>query len=159
MQIGGKTPGSENDARSDFDQRPRPQPDLMSGDQIGRDGGERHRQIFDPLVAHVFLHLGHQPPAADQAAAAHAQIQIADDLHAAEIAGPLLQRIQMTRQIAAADQGADRCAGDDIRLYAQPFKSAQDADMSPPTGDTGSKRQADAGTGSDQTGFVGHANT
>ena len=47
----------------------------------------------------------------------------------------------------------------DIRLDAQLFESAYDADMSPPTGDTGSKRQADAGAGSDQTGFVGHANT
>jgi hypothetical protein len=65
----------------------------------------------------------------------------------------------LTRQISAADQSADRRPSDDIRFYAKTFESTQDADMSPPTGDTGSKRQADAGTGSNQTGFVGHSNT
>ena len=65
----------------------------------------------------------------------------------------------MTGQIASADQGADRRAGYDIGFDAQLLERPQDADMGPTTGDAGTERQADAGTGSDQTGFVGHGRT
>ena len=81
--------------------------------------------------------------AVDQARAGEIEVEEAQHLAAGQVARELLQGIELAGHVAAADDGADRRAGDDVGIDAGLVEGAQDADVRPSAGGTAAKRQTD----------------
>ena len=90
------------------------------------------------LVEHVA-----QALAGDQAGAREIEVEEAQHLAPRQIAGELLQRVELAGDVAAADHGADRGAGDDVGMDAGLVQRPQDADVRPPAGGAAAQRQTD----------------
>ncbi len=95
-------------------QRAARQPDFVAGADFGRDRGKTHRQVLDQCRADGFMQLARQPPAADEAGAAEAHVEIADDAPHGQRARPGLQRLELVGDVTAADQSAHRRADHDV---------------------------------------------
>ena len=91
----------------------------MSAADLGRDSGELDRQILDPKVAERGLEPRPKPLAADEAAAGEREVQEAKHPAAGQGTGEGLEHIEPAGRVAAADQGADRRADNDVELQAQ----------------------------------------
>jgi hypothetical protein len=120
----------------------------VAGADFCRDADKGFFQILERDPAHMLLHARRQPHAAEQAAAAQMQVEQSENTALREAAGEFFQFVQLAGQIAAADQGADRGAGDHVDLDAGFVERAQDADMGPAAGRAAAERQSDAGLGS-----------
>ena len=72
-----------------------------------------------------------QLQAAEQAVAAKIEVEQAEDATLGQAAGEFLELVELAGQIAAADQRADRGAGDHADLDAGFVERAQHADMCP----------------------------
>jgi hypothetical protein len=103
----------------------------VPGVDLRRDGDERAVEVLDVQAFQMLLHALRQPHAAEQAAAADRQIEQAGDTAHGQAAGKILQFVQLAGEIAAADQRADRGAGDHADLDARFVERAQHTDMRP----------------------------
>src|SRR5262245_61430818 len=104
----------------------------MSGADLGCDADEGPDEILESQPFHVLLHALCQAHAAEQTIAAKVDVEKAEDTAFREAPRELFQGIELAGKIAAADQGADGCAGDHIDLDAGFVDGAQYANM-PPT--------------------------
>ena len=94
-------------------------------------------------LAQLALEAVAQPLAVDERRAGKIEIEIAEDATAGQLAGELFQFIEMTGRMAGADDGADRCAGDDVRLDAGFVERLEDTDMGPAARRAAAQRQPD----------------
>ena len=101
----------------------------MAGAELGRDHRELARQVLDHRVAERFFQTRGQPPAADEARSAEADIEIAEHAARGEVARPGFEGVELILHVAAADHGADRGADDHIRNDAVVLQHPQHADM------------------------------
>ncbi len=87
----------------------------MAGAQLGRDRGEAGFQLLDADIADVVVEQPLQAFAADEPGA---DVEIHEPEHAAlgQRAGEGLKRVELAGGVAAADDGADGGADDDVRL-------------------------------------------
>ena len=67
--------------------------------------------------------------AADQSRPAERKVEIAEHTPQIEEAAPFLQVVELSGRIEAADNGADRSAGDHVGYNAMRDQGAQHADM------------------------------
>ena len=123
------------------DQRAVRQPDFVAGADFGGDADERLRQICEGRAVHVFLHARVELHAAEQAAAADVQIEQPEKPALGQAAGEFFQLVELAGQIAAADQRADRRAGDHADLDAGLVERTQHADMGPAARRAAAKRK------------------
>src|SRR5581483_2944341 len=128
-----------------FEERAVAEPDLAAGLEIGRDGGERLVEPLDRAIGLAVAQLLEDPSAGDEPAAARRQVHEADDVEPANRAHPGLERLEPAGDVGSSDQGADRRAGDDLRLDAGIGESAQNADVRPAARGATAERDADAG--------------
>ena len=82
--------------------------------------------------------------AAEQPVAAEMQVEQAEHAALGQAAGEFLELVELAGEIAAADQRADRGAGDHVDLDAGLVERAQHADMRPAAGGAAAERQRDA---------------
>ena len=127
-------------------QRPTRQPDLVAGPDLGCDCGEADRQILDGGVAHRFFQTMCQPRAADDAGAADADVEITDDPPPRQRTGPVFQRVELISGVATADQGAHRCADDNVRGNAVRLERPHHADMGKTARRAAAENEPDGGT-------------
>ena len=104
---------------------------------------EADRQVLDAQVGEIALEQPLQPVAADQAGPADVEIEQAHDAALGERACEGFELVELAGGVAAADDGADRTARDDIRHDAFAFEDPHDADMGPAPGCAAAKRKAD----------------
>src|ERR1700736_4916447 len=115
----------------------------MAGAELGGDADEARRQLLDSPVAETPDEEFVQPVAGDEAAAGEIEVEETEDSPAREVAGEGLDAVDSAGRIAAADDRADRGAGDDIRLEAELVERPQDPDMGPAASGAAAERQAD----------------
>ena len=94
-------------------------------------------------VAELPLEPVAQTLAVDEAGAGEVEIEIAEDAAAGQLAGELFQFVEMSGRIAAADDRADRCAGDDVGLDPGFGERLEDTDVSPAARRATTQRQPD----------------
>ena len=82
--------------------------------------------------------------AAEQAVAAKMQVEQAEHAPLGQAAGEFLELVELAGEIAAADQRADRGAGDHRHLDAGLVERPQHADMCPAARRTAAERQRNA---------------
>ena len=107
------------------------EPDLVAGAKLGRDRGEAQRQRLDPHVAEIAFEQSLEAVAADQARSADVEIEQPHDPALGERQGEGFELVEARGCIAAADDGADRAAGDHVGDDALALEDAHDADMRP----------------------------
>ena len=105
------------------------QPDFMAGADLGGDRGQPQRQVGEGRVAERVIEPVGEPAAADQSGAAELEIEIAEHAPARQLPRPVLENVELSRRVVAADHGADRGAGDHVRPDAMGVERAQHADM------------------------------
>lgn len=96
-------------------------------------------------ILQMLLHASGQPHAAEEAGTANGEIEKAGDAPHGERAGEGLQFVQLAGEITAADESADRGAGDHRDLDAFLVQRPEHADMGPAAGSTAAQRQRDLG--------------
>ena len=119
------------------------QPSLMAGADFGCHSHEALGEGFDRHALQArFEHIV-QSLAVDQARAGEIEIEKAQHLAARQIARKIFQRVELSGHVAAADHGADRCAGDDVGMNAGLVEGAENTDMRPSACRTAPERQTD----------------
>ncbi len=108
-------------------------PDFMAGFQFGGDSHKGAVEVFDVETFEMLLHALCQPQPAEQAAAADGEVEEGGDAAHGERACEAFELIELAGQIAAADQSADRGAGDHADLDTFFVQRSEDTDMSPAT--------------------------
>ena len=88
-----------------------------------------------------------QTVARDQAAAGEIEVEKAEDPSARQAPGESFEAVEFARRVAAADDRADRRAGDDVGDEAGLGEGAEDADMSPAAGGAAAEGDAEASRG------------
>ena len=116
----------------------------MAGVEFGGDADEALVELLDAAAGERFVEQARQAVAADQAAAGEIEVEQAEDAATGEAAGEFLEVVEGPGDIAAADHGADRGAGDDVGVEAGFDQGPNDADMGPAAGGAAAERQADA---------------
>ena len=101
----------------------------MAGTNLGRDRGVADRQILDCGAADGIRQLVRQTSAADQSRATNADVEIAEDAPEVQRPRPGLQLVELVGGVAAADQGADRGADNDVGLDPMLEQGVDHADM------------------------------
>ena len=96
-------------------------------------------------AVHVLLHPRVELHAAEQAVAAEIEVEQAEDAALGQAAGEFLELVELAGEVAAADQRADRGAGDHGDLDAGFVERAQHADMRPAARAAAAQRQRNAG--------------
>ncbi len=104
---------------------------------------EADRQILDAHLAQIALDQPPQPVAPDEAGPADVEIEEAHDAALGQRPCERLDFIELAGGVAAADDGADRTARDDVRHDAFTFEDTHDADMGPAPRCAAAKRKAD----------------
>src|SRR5262249_20411291 len=84
-----------------------------------------------------------QALAVDEAGAGEVEVEEAKHLAARQFAGELLERAERACHIAAADDGADRSAGDDIGMHTRGIEGSQHPDLRPPASPATPQCQSD----------------
>ena len=103
--------------------------------------GRPRSSILDAFQ--VFPHAVVEPHAAEEAAAADREIEQSGDPAHGQAAREILQFIQLSRKVAAADERADRGPGDHSDLHACFVEGAQHPDMRPAAGRPSAERKRD----------------
>ncbi|MNT52286.1 hypothetical protein D3C72_1893060 [compost metagenome] len=93
----------------------------------------------------MFLHTLGEPHAAEQAGAADRQVEQGGDASHGQRAGKGFQFVELSGKVAAADQGADRGAGDHADFDLGLVQGSQHADMGPAARGPAAERQGDLG--------------
>src|SRR5690606_11302576 len=91
-------------------------------------------QIGKSDAIKMLLHSLRQLHAAEEAAAAEIEVEQAKDAPPRQRARELLQLVELSGEVTAADQRTDRRAGNHADGNFTLFKSAQDPDMRPASG-------------------------
>ncbi len=115
----------------------------MAAAELGGDGGETRIEIFDIEIAELALEPVAQLLAVDERGAGEVEIEITEDATAGQLAGKAFQFIEMSGRMAGPDDGADRCAGDDVRLDPGCGERLEDTDVSPAARGATAQRQPD----------------
>ncbi len=142
-KTGSKTPGQGVGSPHRRDERPLGEPDLVPGHELRRDGAEADRQGFDAHVLEVPFEQTAQPAAADETGAADGEIEQPHHPALGERAGEGLEGVELSGGKAAADDGADRTAGDDVRHDALAGEDLHHADMRPAAGGPAAEGEPD----------------
>ena len=95
-------------------------------------------------AVHMLLHALRQLHAAEQAVAADMQVEQAEHAALGQAAGEFFEFVELAGEIAAADQRADRGAGDHVDLDAGLVERAQHADMRPAARRAAAERKGDS---------------
>ncbi len=119
-------------------------PHFMAGFQFGGDSHKGAVEVFDVETFEMFLHALCQPQPAEQAAAADGEVEKGGDAAHGQRAGEAFELIELAGQIAAADQSADRGAGDHADLDTFFVQRSEDTDMSPATRCTATEGERNA---------------
>ncbi len=119
------------------------QPHFMPGADLGGDGREPPVEILDSAVAEMLLEALAETLSGDETGAGQIEVEIAEYAPARQLASEVLDFIEMSGDIAAADDRADGRTGDDVGLYAGSEQSPQDADVRPAASGTAPQCQAD----------------
>ena len=117
-------------------------------------GGHRHEfalQIFDVLVAKMLVEPVAETLTGDEPRAGEIEIEIAEDALARQIAGKILDGVQVAGDIAAADDGADGGARHDVRFDAGVDEGLENTDMGPAARRAAAQGQSDL---ADAHGFL-----
>jgi hypothetical protein len=122
-------------------QRAALQPHFMPCADFRRDSGERNGQILDFETVQFLLQRRLETFAGDQTTAGKGQIHQRENTPTRQRAGEGFNLVETVRRIAAADNGPDRRAGDNVRMHAMRGEFAQDAYMRPATRGAGAQRQ------------------
>ena len=101
----------------------------MAGADLGGDRRIADRQIFDRGGADGFRKPVRQTSAADQSRAANSDVKITENAPQREAARPCLQFVELVVGVAAADQGADRGADNDVGFDAMLDQGVNHANM------------------------------
>ena len=117
----------------------------MAAIEFRSDSHEGFRQLFDRQSLEMFLHALGEPHAAQQAAATDRQVEKRGDATHGQGPGEGFQLIELSSEIATADQRADRSAGNHTDFDALFVEGSQDADMGPSPRGAATKRQGDFG--------------
>ena len=88
-------------------------------------------QVLETDARHMLAQTGIEFHAAEQAAAAQIEIEQAENAPLGQASGEFLQFVELAGKVAAADQRADRSAGDHRYFDAGLVKRAQHANMGP----------------------------
>src|SRR5262245_18827424 len=115
----------------------------MTGADLGGHGNEALGQLLDRYALHSSVQDVADPLAGDEARPRKIEIEEAQHLAARQLAREFFEGGQLAGHVATADHGADRGAGDDVRVDAGLVQRAQNPDVRPPAGRPASKRQAD----------------
>ena len=116
----------------------------MAGADFGGDADEGLRQVLEARAVQVLAQPGVELQAAEQAVAAEIEVEQAEDAALGQAAGEFLELVQLAGEIAAADQRADRGAGDHGDFDAGLVERAQHADMRPAASAAAAQRQRNA---------------
>ena len=141
---------ADNTGQSDgrphrIDDRALIQPHLAAGMQIARDC---HERLLEALYGRVLLDCveeGDNALAFDQAAACQVDIEEAGHFAPVHAVGPLLQRVQLARDVGRSHERAHGAAGHDIRFDAFFREGTQGADVTPSARPAAAQRDADLG--------------
>ena len=98
---------------------------------------------LDVQALEMFPHAVVEAHPAEETAAADGEVQQAGDPAHRQAAGEVFELVQLSGQIAAADQCADGRSGDHSDLHAGFVERAQDTDMGPAAGRAAAERQGD----------------
>jgi hypothetical protein len=71
---------------------------------------------------------------------------VAQDSHLVEVSGPVLERIELAREMQPSDESPHRCAADDVRLDARSGQGAHDANMRPAASPAAAEGETDGGS-------------
>src|ERR1700693_3683314 len=115
----------------------------MAGAELGGDADESRRQLLDPPTAQTTEEELAQPVAGDEAAAGEIEVEETEDPPPREVAGEGFDAVESVGSVAAADDRADRGAGDDIRVQAELVERPQDPDMGPAARGAAAERETD----------------
>lgn len=143
----GEDAGQGEGGAHGVDQVTLAQPDFVPGCNVGGDGDKGVRKLFDRRVLEIILKDRDQAVAADEAGAAHAEIEIAENLAAVKGKGPFLKLGQFAGEVAAADQRADGGAGHDRGLNSVTGQGLEDADMGKTARQAAAEGESDGGRG------------
>jgi hypothetical protein len=104
----------------------------MAGPYFGSNADERLGQILEAELVHVLLHALVETHAAEQSVAADLKIHQSEDAPLCQAAGEGFKFVELAGQITAADESADRGAGDHVDLDAGLVQRPQHADSPVP---------------------------
>jgi hypothetical protein len=115
----------------------------VPGIKLGGDRGKARRQFVDAGIAQARLEVLGEMIAADEAGARQVDVEILHHAADVEAARPLLERVELLRGEATANDGADRGADDDVGHDAVRGKRVHHADMGEAAGCAAAERQSD----------------
>src|SRR5690606_1172449 len=123
--------------------RPFREPYLVTRADFRRNGRELACQIFDSSVAQQGFQPGAQPRAGNEASTGQIEIEKVPDAARRQLTGKVLDVIEPASCVAAADNGSNRCSGNNVRFDAGRAKGPDHPDMRPAARGTTTKGQAD----------------
>src|SRR5262245_58773904 len=119
------------------------EPDLVAGADLGGDGHEALLHGLDGDTFELVVEDVAKASTIDETGPRKIEIEETKHLAACQFTGKLLQRAELARHVAPANDGADRGAGDDVGVDARGVEGPQHPDMRPSTGRAAPQCQSD----------------
>ncbi len=104
----------------------------MSGADLGSDRVEAARKIFNLGVAELLAQAFTEAMTGDEPGAGQVEIEISEDAASCQLAGELFELVELARDFARTDDGADGGSRNDVGLDACLVEGPENADMRPP---------------------------
>ena len=105
------------------------QPHFFAPQHVGGDDGQRNGEFFNTVRTDERLQRLHEHLAFEQASAAPGDVEKAQDVELGELLHPVGVVVELAGGVEAADQCADRAAGNGADLPAFAFEHTDHADM------------------------------